>query len=1572
MDEVRKRLETARQDLLDLSLRNTLINFRMLKSKGLEIIDELPIEIYRHLVQEERAMSFLPAKEETSGQPSEEKLLFLIDQPDEDDSKTAARHRDDKLQTPYTSVQLQRRLLNTYRAARSSIEEQGVNTLYLALGLLNWYEAEASSLERKAPLILIPVELYRTDVQSRFRLRFTGEEIGKNLSLQAKLKQEFGIDLPNVLEDEDIDVQAYLNSVAESVRSMESWSVDLEAISLGFFSFSKFLMYKDLDCETWPEDVCPTDNDIIKALLGEGFREEPPHLNENDYLDEHISPGEIQTVVDADSSQMLAIVAAREGRNLVIQGPPGTGKSQTITNLIAQAISESKTVLFVAEKMAALEVVKRRLDNVGIGTACLELHSNKTVKKILLNELRRTIELGQPILDDFDEKLAALEKSQNRLNEYCAAIKTPVGETRTSPYEAIGRLVKLVDQLKEVDAPAFDNLDVSKWDKKKYGECVLVAEDLQNLLKRIGVPSRHIFGGCQLKTFLPTDKTKTERSLSTSLKVGLHLRESSNALADLIGIKQANDKNKTKKLVDTAQRAVEAPDLTGISVHKKDWLDRRSEIQSALEAGHKLKRLYDTYDRLFLPEAWEQDVFSLRQTLAVYASRWWRFLSGDYRMASRVVEGLCREMPPKGVKKRLAVVEAILESQRCKRVFKESEKWLSSLFGERWAGVESDWPFLMTVLSWLELVHKDIQADVLEEELLSYLASEPQKETLSEKKVAVKENLIAHGAILTQLLNLLAIDESVRFRGQSLADLPYSEQETVLNDWSTNLDHIQDIITFNHLSDRMTKEGLEPVIIAAIDWDGASQFLVHLLKQVWYSWVLERAIEERDALAQFDGATHTGIAERFRELDVELTEHNRARLALKHWEDLPDHSTAGQLGVLRREFEKKRRHLPIRKLMQEAGNAVQAIKPVFMMSPLSIATYIPPGSLTFDLVIFDEASQVRPTDSFGAIVRGKQVIVVGDSRQLPPTQFFDRVVEAEDEEDEEESVTSDLESVLGLFCAQGAYQRMLRWHYRSRHESLITVSNNEFYDNKLVVFPSPDAEKRDVGLVFRHLPETAYLHGRGRRYNVGEAKDVATCVMDHARENPGLSLGVAAFSHAQAQVIQDQLEFQRRQDPSCEPFFNDHPEEPFFVKNLENVQGDERDVIYISIGYGKREDGIFSMNLGPLNNVGGERRLNVLITRARNRCEVFSNITANDIDLNRTKALGVVALKTFLKYAETGILDVPSASGRAADSPFEEAVADELRKLGYTVDHQVGSAGFFIDLAIVNEKSRGNYLLGIECDGASYHSARSARDRDRLRQQVLEGLGWEIHRIWSTDWFKNSDRELRRVVESIEVAKTRHLTVNKQTVRPQEIASRNSDIERREDETKGRDNIRAELYHTANISVDTGHYELHQVPFPIIAGWIEQVVNDESPVHIEEVARRITAATGLKRTGRRIRQAIEDTVNSAASNNRFRQKNNFLWRNDMEQPEVRDRSNLPAISRDIEMIAPEEVARALQVVVTASLGIEPKSGVEEACRLFGLKRVTQKTAKVVETVLSQMIERGEFRTKHNLVFTQVK
>jgi very-short-patch-repair endonuclease len=456
-------------------------------------------------------------------------------------------------------------------------------------------------------------------------------------------------------------------------------------------------------------------------------------------------------------------------------------------------------------------------------------------------------------------------------------------------------------------------------------------------------------------------------------------------------------------------------------------------------------------------------------------------------------------------------------------------------------------------------------------------------------------------------------------------------------------------------------------------------------------------------------------------------------------------------------------------------------------------------------------------------------------------------------------------------------------------------------------------------------------------------------------------LGVAAFSSSQAQAILDKLELLRRGYPAAERFFADHPSEPFFVKNLENVQGDERDVIFISVGYGKDANGYLSMNFGPLNADGGQRRLNVLITRARQRCEVFTNLTADDLITERAPGAGIKALKVFLKYAQTGILDVPLVSDRPSGSPFEDSVAAALRGAGYEVDGQVGSAGFFIDLAIKDPAQPGRYLLGIECDGATYHSAQSARDRDRLRQQVLEGLNWRIARVWSTDWFRNPERELRRLAAALESAKA----VGEATPAPASTAPAVTEI--------AREALTAPLapslppYTLAAPNVRTGGVELHLIPTATLASWLCEVVEVESPVHRDEACRRVLTAAGAGRMGSRIQQAFNQAFLHAIRAGQLRAHDAFLWTPAMAAPPLRDRSNLNGASRELALIAPEEIELAIERVVRDAYGIESSQIAPAVARLFGFQRLTDDMRQHIDPLVERMVAAGRLTRQGGVV-----
>lgn len=517
---------------------------------------------------------------------------------------------------------------------------------------------------------------------------------------------------------------------------------------------------------------------------------------------------------------------------------------------------------------------------------------------------------------------------------------------------------------------------------------------------------------------------------------------------------------------------------------------------------------------------------------------------------------------------------------------------------------------------------------------------------------------------------------------------------------------------------------------------------------------LARAVFTRHPeLERFTGLGQQEARARFAALDAETTTLRRKRLAAELTKQpvpigigLGKRSEFTDRSLIDNEINKQKRHVPIRQLLDRAGAAVQALKPCFMMSPLSVAQYLKPDGLRFDLLVIDEASQMRPEDAMGAVARCGQIVVVGDPKQLPPSAFFARSEKADDDEASDDEV--DAESILDLAQTVFRPMRRLRWHYRSRHGSLIAFSNREFYDDDLMVFPSPAEADAAQGVA------SVKIDGLYKaRSNLAEVTAVCAAAVEHIRTCPDRSLGIATMNVIQRDLIALEMDRLAAALPEVEAYRERWGEtlERFFVKNLENVQGDERDVIFISTVFGPAtQGGKVLQRFGPIIGSSGHRRLNVLFTRAKHHVRLFTSMTPEDVLAGPESPRGAQVLKAYLAYAQTGRLESGVETGEEADSDFEIFVRDRLRIAGYEAVPQVGVAGFRIDLAVRDPRSPATFLLGIECDGASYHSSRSARDRDILRQQVLESLGWTIYRIWSTDWFRDPEGQTRKLVSFIQ------------------------------------------------------------------------------------------------------------------------------------------------------------------------------------------------------------------------------
>jgi very-short-patch-repair endonuclease len=676
-------------------------------------------------------------------------------------------------------------------------------------------------------------------------------------------------------------------------------------------------------------------------------------------------------------------------------------------------------------------------------------------------------------------------------------------------------------------------------------------------------------------------------------------------------------------------------------------------------------------------------------------------------------------------------------------------------------------------------------------------------------------------------------------------------------------------VKFCEIADQITQAGLAPMLSELLDGtlsvdEAKSAFLVR-----FYRCWLDGVYEHDPILRRFATEVQERQIDQFRNLDRDAVRRSFTRIREARLSDPTRPSAAtldaprsSELGTLLSEVNKKRRHFPLRQLFARIPTVLLRLKPCLMMSPLAVSTYLNTKEIRFDVVIFDEASQVRPYDAISSIYRGRQLVVAGDQKQLPPTTFFERTVSDEEvstEEEEIEETLADFESILDVCCTLGLPRRRLRWHYRSRREPLIAFSNRHFYENELVTFPSVLDTGDTPAIRFEYLSEGRWKSGSSGGFNALEALKTAELVMRHFRTKPSLSLGVIAFSQRQQMAILDELERLRRKDSSLEDFFSEDQEEPFFVKSLENVQGDERDVIFLSIGYGPDENGRVAMRFGPLNRQGGERRLNVAVTRARSEMSVISSMRSHDIDLSRTTAVGAKLLRAYLDFAERGVLglgsEVTHVDEEDYDSPFERHVAEALTLRGMEVRRQVGCSGYRIDLALMDPSKPGRFILGIECDGATYHNSATARDRDRLRQEVLESLGWQIVRIWSTDWVRDPISQINRVLAAFE----RRLI---EATEPSAPTERTGTVERPVDEVPVSTNHSSPK--TSN--TPTVYYQrIEDVPPYVIRGLILSTLENFGVTEQTELTVSVARQLGFQRTGTKIRARIESCVNQLLS-----------------------------------------------------------------------------------------------------------
>lgn len=1549
------RVDAWKQKLLDTTLRNRLLNYKESKKAVRIACPDLSAVEDEIASGEEFSLRARPGVPDAQD-PRSKQILNSRLADSGPDAFLRERLVNHELCVELSPDATTSTLTSIYRGAKEMLEETGTNCLCLAVGMLDWYESDASSLKRRAPILLLPVTLVRNARISSFTLRGTGEDARLNVTLFEKIRIDTEITLPELdelpLDDAGVDVGKILNTVRAAVINQRRWEVK-EELHLGLFSFAKFQMWADLDQNLEAILASPVVNHLV---FGKGTYPNSGDFVEPGDIDARFAPSDLLCPMDADASQLAAVAAATEGKTFVLQGPPGTGKSQTITNLIAHAIAQGKRVLFVAEKSAALEVVQRRLTQVGLAPYVLELHSHKAGKQAVLEQLGAALSAQNTSgAADWERETRVLADSRQQLNDYVRALHRP-REGGFSMFRALARSSAL-HQTQVHDLPA-----TCAGSPERFRELTNGVENLRLAATELAPITQSPWQGCDLPAWQVDVPSRVRDAIDRTTSTFTALDDAMRRLTAATGAEPTTTAD-LEALCAVAEVIERAPESGG-NMLAGDWPSTEGDAQHLTALVRSRTTALAT-----LQSRYTEALFSLElDTLAAkfrslarafFLLAWW-----GLRAAKKALRSAVRDKLPSRAQVADDLELALTVKSAEQRLADQNARG-AAIFGSSWRGTQSDVAELDRMLTWA----RDAQRARAAARPGLVVRLPPRSPELTAASRDVRQQLAALYSSVEDLSGLLG------WKGRAALDhepAPWTATRERLARWRSDLSRLRAWSAFLDAGKQLGEAGCQPLVTAALRGEiFPGQLHASFEASVYKAW-LRKALPADPVLRTFDGERHSRLVESFATRDQALLaacrDEARKRVAMRAPATTPGAATGGEMATLQRELAKKRRQMPIRKLLAEAPSLIARLKPCFLMSPMSVAQYLDPRATTkFDVVVFDEASQIPTHDAVGVLARGESAVVVGDKWQLPPTSFFSG---SGDDGGDSEVAVEELESILDECEAAQFPQRSLDWHYRSHHESLIAFSNHHYYKNRLNTFPSAAERGPGRGVWFRHV-DGIYDKG-GSATNKAEATAIVEDLLSRLRAPDAATqtYGIVTFSKVQQTLVTDLLDHARQQHPEIEPFFDESKPEPVIIRNLETIQGEERDVMLFSICYGPDQNDKVSMGFGPLNLKGGERRLNVAVTRARQELVVFSTLLPDRIDLKRTNAIGVKHLKTFLDYARRGPIAIAEAlevnGDDEFDSPFEQQVCERLRARGYQVDTQVGCAGYRIDLGIRHPDEPGRYVLGVECDGAAYHSARSARERDRLRAQVLcgidgrSGLGWTIHRIWSTDWWQDPDTEIAKVLNAVE--RTMRSPRKIETPPPAPLVARPS-VPTNLDSgpISGRTAAAALVvpYEVAEVPVgrrspDDVHDDRHRSELERL---LLSIVRTEAPVTLRVVARRMAPFFGISKTSARLETRLRSVL---AASRHVTIRGEVAWRADQDPVTYEIARLAPAdAKRDAHEVPTEEIANAAAGVLRANVALDRDELVKLTARALGFSRTGDKVAGSMAEGIDLLLARGK-------------
>ncbi len=1436
-ERIQSKQDLWESKLLDLTRRNMLLN---LPKNGMALpLMSAHAEGLEDALADGEEFRILPAPEWAALPEGTSSLYESVRWPASVGDRITSEYRSHRLYSFLDEGRLAKELTSIYRAARDFRQENGVSSLYLAIGALRYTWTRESSWRpvRKAaaakapakgaglsgpdaghagpaadlhevtlapedrdfpedlagasaapsiyaPLILIPIEIVRKPANQGYALRMRDEEPRFNTTLLELIRQDVGIEVPGIdplpSDEHGTDVRAVLSAVRGAVFVMDGWDV-CETCVIGNFRFSQFALWNDIH----GHEAFLRGSDVVRSLI-KGYV---------DFGRENLVPGADNPVVigvanadgvtlrnpagetqekddrllipiTVDESQLSAVERAAKGDTFVLHGPPGTGKSQTITGMIAALMAQGKNVLFVAEKRAALTVVEKRLTALGLDPFCLELHSDKASRKQVLTQLEKALSVPKNAFPEgYGESLERLGRTASELDEYKEHLhrKQPSGlsvREMVDRYEEVrGVLERISFDPKEAAALTGDQIASHP---ALIGMLLATGKGIRGIpespMQRIGL------------TWYPAELRLNLRGQASGYCDALAaLEDAGRQLSAAVGMPELAAREDYERAEEYAELWFKS------SADAAEYAPLLGANRAELEKWYALDSSFAAKEQAILsrwtPEFLELDMDAFREELALAQKKFFGKTAAVAAVRDAVRNGAAAG--PSGAGFPFGMTEGRDAAEDGYAAATGRETDAVDAAGWEPATLEAaDIPAALSEVERFQIERDNYRA--------AFAALAPYSRAIVEAypeyglyRQALKQaeeirnsasafpggfdalaagNAAGTGQAWKRYQTAWRREEQIRLEFYAATEC--AEPDPAAGEWIQsetafarylidNLGPLKDWVLYNKARQDCFAAGLKPAV-EAFEHGMVPERIASAVRKGLSFALIEHAIASDPVLSSFSGASFDATVEQFKALDdlvLRLTRDEAVSLlASRVPTGLESPGIGVEVALLRKAIASGARGMSIRQLFARIPHILRKLVPCMLMSPNSVAQYLERDNRLFDVVIFDEASQIPTSRAIGALARARSAVIVGDPRQMPPTTFFMGTgPQAED------LALDDLDSILDDTLALGIPSQYLKWHYRSTHESLIAFSNHEFYQNAMVTFPSANDRERRVSMVYVNSE-----YGNG--VNRGEAEAVVREV-ERRFADPELrdqSVGIVAFNIKQQAVIEDLLAERFAANPALDVWASSG-EEPLFVKNLENVQGDERDVILFSIGYGPDSKGRISMNFGPINQQGGGKRLNVAFSRSKVSMIIYSSLRGSDIEVTETSPEGLKAFRDFLWYAEgRGLQENSGEAGEAGSAGIAGNIAEELRKHRYHCVLGVGRSDFRVDIGVIDPANPERYLMGILLDGQNYRDAGNTRDRELSQMSVLTRLGWKVRRIWTVDWWDNRSRVLDSLIAELD------------------------------------------------------------------------------------------------------------------------------------------------------------------------------------------------------------------------------